>query len=491
MTRLLLRGARIVGGSGDPVDLEIHEGRIRRVAPRIPPGTAEVIELEGRWVLPGLWDHHVHLEQWAIRRERVDVSGARSAAEAVAIARAAAERHPPPTGTVLVGFGFRDGLWPDRLSAESLDEVGAPTALISGDVHAVWCNHAALALFGLPAEAWLLREQPAFDLNRRLSEIAPESLDRWVAEAVRAAAARGVVGLVDLEMTDAGGAWVRRRADPAFPRMRIRAGVYPAHLGAARARGQRTGAALAETDGLVVGGSFKIFADGALNTRTAFTVDSYPGEQGSERHGPEAHGLAIHEPKELDALVAEARAAGLVPTIHAIGDAAVTRALDAFARAGIGGSIEHAQLVGEADLGRFARLGVTASVQPEHAMDDRRVAERYWPGRTGRAFAYRCLIDAGARLVLGSDAPVAPLDPWNAISAAVTRERDGEPPWHPEQRITLAQALTASTHSRVAEGEPADLVLLDDDPAAADAERLRAMPVAGTLLGGEWSHLGL
>jgi predicted amidohydrolase YtcJ len=172
--------------------------------------------------------------------------------------------------------------------------------------------------------------------------------------------------------------------------------------------------------------------------------------------------------------------AGIIPTVHAIGDHANTLALDAFEELGIQGSIEHAQLLAESDFPRFAALGVAASVQPEHAMDDRDVADRFWPGRTGRLYAFRSLLDAGATLLLGSDAPVAPLDPWVAISAAVTRERDGREPWHPEQRITAAEALTASTRSTVAVGQPADLVITDLDPLTATGDDLRRMPVERT-----------
>jgi predicted amidohydrolase YtcJ len=132
-----------------------------------------------------------------------------------------------------------------------------------------------------------------------------------------------------------------------------------------------------------------------------------------------------------------------------------------------------------------------ASVQPEHAVDDRDVAERFWPGRTGRAFALRSLLDAGARLVLGSDAPVAPLDPWVSIAAATTRTRGDREPFHAEQSITPHEALAASTRSLVAVGEPADLLLVDADPLTASGDALRSMPVALTLLGGRPTHSAL
>ena len=122
-------------------------------------------------------------------------------------------------------------------------------------------------------------------------------------------------------------------------------------------------------------------------------------------------------------------------------------------------------------------------------MDDRAVADRYWAGRTARAFPLRSLIDAGATIVLGSDAPVAPLDPWITIAAAVGRARDGLPPWHPEQAISAAEAIASSTHGRVrvAVGDPADLCVVEIDPLAATAEALRQMAVSATLIAGRFT----
>jgi predicted amidohydrolase YtcJ len=256
--------------------------------------------------------------------------------------------------------------------------------------------------------------------------------------------------------------------------------------------------------GLLEQGPFKVVTDGSLNTRTAYCHDPYPGLS-----GPEAHGILSVPPEDLVPLMKRAHDGGLRCAIHAIGDHANALALDAFAATGARGSVEHAQLLDHADLARFAELGVIASVQPEHAMDDRDIADRHWAGRTGRAFPYGALDDAGAALALGSDAPVAPLDPWIAIAAAVSRSRDGRASWHPEQRIGLRTALEASTDRRglvPVVGDPADLVVLDADPIAvgrevgaggaadgdatadAAAEALRQLPVAATLLAGRWTH---
>ena len=123
-------------------------------------------------------------------------------------------------------------------------------------------------------------------------------------------------------------------------------------------------------------------------------------------------------------------------------------------------------------------------------MDDRDVADHHWSGRTERSFAYRTLLDAGATLELGSDAPVAPLDPWVTLSAAVTRSRDGRDPWHPEQALPLGAALAASWDgvTGVEPGGLADLVVLDADPHAIPPDALRAMPVHATLVAGTFTH---
>lgn len=510
----LLRNARLL--DGPVVDLQVAGGRVASLSPSAgflyerglpaprartePPRSrdeGESVDLDGRWLQPGLWDSHVHFGQWTLLSRRLDLSSANSAAATAALVREQLALHPPEPGAVLIGQGFRDGLWPDAPTPELLEFGEIPVALVSGDVHCMWTNRAALRMLGLPPEAWLLREQEAFDLNVRLSEVPEAQLDRWALQAAATAASRGVVGVVDLEMNGAIASW-RRRFGSGFRGLRVRGGVYPGDLDAVVAAGIRTGEVVPGTAGLLTGGSFKLFTDGSLNTRTAWCYDDYPGLS-----GPDAAGLAIHSADELLGLARAAVAQGLIPAIHAIGDRATTLALDTFDALGPlhgagrwpGGSIEHAQLVVPADLPRFAALGVRASVQPEHAMDDRDVADHFWAGRGGRAFAYRALLDAGAELALGSDAPVAPLDPWVTIAAAVTRSRDGREPWHPEQSLTIEQALRASwggvastAGGHLAVGDPADLVVTEVDPLTASGDRLRSMPVFATMVAGEWTY---
>jgi len=482
----VLRAARV---DGAVVDLTVDRGVITAIRPHSPgPGVA----LDGRTVVPGLWDNHVHFDQWALARRRLDLSAVGSAAEVVALV---AERLRTGSGTgsgtgsdgMLVGAGFRDGLWPDAPRLDLLDAVspGVRVVLVSGDLHCCWLNSAAAAHYGIvPDPSGVVREQdwhPIMEDVRRADD-----LDRFADEAARAAAARGVVGIVDFEAPFPLDAW-RSRITSGSRSLRVVSSVWPPSLDEALERGLRTGEAVPGTDGLLTMGPLKIVTDGSLNTRTAFCVDPYPGLEGT------AHpcGMVLVSPSELVPLLERAAAGGLEVAVHAIGDAANTFVLDAFASTGARGRVEHAQLLQVSDVPRFAALGIVASVQPEHAVDDRDVADHYWAGRTGRAFVFRSLLDAGAALALGSDAPVAPLDPWVAIAAAVHRSGDGRAPWHPEQQVTPAEALAASSgpDGPLREGRVADLVVLDADPLSATPARLREMPVAATMLGGTWTHL--
>ncbi|WP_348272487.1 amidohydrolase family protein [Rathayibacter sp. VKM Ac-2759] len=479
---LLLRGARLLGGQ-EPVSVLLRDGSVAAIGPDGSLAADEVREFDGRWLIPGLWDEHVHFSQWAMTAPRLDVSAALSAREAVDAVRGRLASSTD-TAATLVGYGFRDGLWPDLPTTTLLDEVAPehPVVLVSGDLHSAWANTAAQRRYGVSPQDDILREDACFRLVSALEALSDDDLDDLVDDAARRAAARGVVGVVDLEMRWNVGDWTRR-VSRGIRSLRVDTGVYRGDLERAIAEGLRSGDELAGGEGLLRMGPLKVLIDGSLNTRTAYCTHPYEGEDAGR-------GVLTVEPDELDGLLARAAAAGIRPTVHALGDAAVSIALDSLARVG-GGRIEHAQLVTAADLPRFAELGVVAGVQPAHALDDREVAERYWRGQTGRAFALRSLVDSGATVVLGSDAPVAPLDPWVAVAAAVSRARAGEEPWHPEQRLTIAEALVASTRARLLRpepGDPADLVVLDRDPLASDPEELRTMPVAATLVAGRFTH---
>ena len=274
--------------------------------------------------------------------------------------------------------------------------------------------------------------------------------------------------------------------------LRVRTAVYPHQLEQVIAAGLRTGDPLPGTGGLATMAPLKVITDGSLGTRTAWTHEPYSDGPATPDH---PCGVANYSVAELVEFIRRATAAGLEVALHAIGDRANTAVLDAFAAGGGRGSVEHAQLVTRGDADRMAALGLRASVQPAHLLDDRDLTDRIWGAeRAERSFPLRMLADAGVRLALGSDAPVAELNPWLAMACAVHRSGDERPGWHPEQALTPREALAASVDGRrLRPGEPGDLVLLDDDPLspappAEAAHALRHMQVQLTICAGTVTH---
>ncbi|RYC07318.1 amidohydrolase [Nocardioides zhouii] len=478
---MLIRDARLVAltdATAGPVDVRIEDGRVTEVGPSLDTrGDEGAYDAGGRWLMPGLWDQHVHLGQWTLASARLDLAGVRSSAEAVAAVRERLEEWPD---LPVIGWGHRPTAWPDNPAVSDLDAIDTdqPIVLIAGDGHHGWLNTIALHMLALSTRDSMVSEGEWFQAYGRLAGVmgsdgtGPDAYRR----SMEAAAAQGVVGLVDLEFSGGVADWVARWSAGA-DLLRIRHACYADGLDDVLARGLRSGDPLADSlpdgGGRLTMGPLKIISDGSLNTRTAWCREPYAEKAvpGSESGQPNQTAT------ELRSLLARAAAGGLDVAVHAIGDRAVTEALDAFEETGARGGIEHVQLTTRDDVRRLAALGVRASVQPAHLLDDRDVTERLWPGRAERCFPLRWMVDAGVDVVLGSDAPVSPLDPWLAVAAAVHRSADEREPWHPEQAITAREALAASTDGwgTVAAGHPADLVLLDADPLAGDSGREHAL----------------
>lgn len=514
-TDALLRGVRIVplpevstavrrhpstGHDGEtPTDVLIRDGRITRVGPGPVPAGIPTYDGGGRWALPGLWDQHVHLSQWVLGRVRLDTSAAQDAAEACALVSAAVAELAPEEA--LQGFGHRSATWTQAPTVAALDAASGshPVVLISGDAHHGWLNSRALALLGLPPRKDVVAEAEWFALFPRLFELpgVAQRLESAYAAVVAQAQARGIVGVGDMEFANGPALWPARVAGRpgAAPvdTLRVRAAVYPPHLDEVLAAGMRTGDLLPGC-GLAEMGPLKIISDGSLNTRTAYCCEPFAD---ADRTWESPRGVQNVPPAELESLLSRARAGGLEVALHAIGDQAVTDAVAAFETTGARGTVEHAQLMRWTDMPRMARLGIAASVQPAHLLDDREVTEQCWPDRADRCFPLRALRDAGVELRLGSDAPVAPLDPWLAMAAAVHRSGDAGPAWHPEQSLLPAEALAASTDGvRLEVGQPGDVVLVDRDPLAVPGESAEAAaalletPVVATFVAGRCVYGG-
>ncbi len=491
----LIHAARLVGAPDDsPVDVHLRDGVIAHIEPAASaPGAAtalateatpsgEVLNAEGAWLIPGLWDHHVHYGQWAQTFTTVNLAPATSAAECAQLLADRAHTDPPVAGGVVVGMNYQGVLWDPQPTLALLDEYtgDVPVVGISMDYHSAWMNTAALRLLGLPEREGTVQEAEWFDTVPRLEALPQRDPDAGMRQAMDDAASRGVVGIIDYDFSQAHLRWPERTGR-GLDRLRVQAGFYPPELDGVIERGWRTGDRLDDT-GLVTLGSLKIISDGSLNTATAYCFDPYP--QGG-------HGVMSVPGEEITRLIGRAASHQLTAAVHAIGDHANALVLDAFAATGARGSVEHAQLIRDDDACRMAELGLAASIQPAHLLDDRKPAEALWPGRTPYAFA--TLHKAGVKLLLGSDAPVARLDPWLAMSAAVGRALPGEEAWEPGQCLTPATALSAATGGpvRVIPGMTADVALLAADPLAPGhdvAERLRQMEVRATILAGRVTY---
>lgn len=493
---MLIRDVNIVSwldeipesGSG-PVDVRLRDDSVVEIGERLDAGADEVLEADGRWLMPGLWDQHLHLGQWVDAGSRLDLSDTADATTALR----QVEQHIwglSEPGWVL-GQGHRTATWPDQPTVRALDAISGdhPVLLVSGDAHHAWCNSAALRLLGLPERDGVVAEQEWFEAARRLPKLTGGRTEDDYRKALTAANAMGLVGMVDMEF---GSSWVPwlNLAEAGELTMRGRVAVYPDQLDEVIAAGWRTGDAL-EPSGMVTMGPLKVIADGSLNTQTALCREPYADTGG--------YGHANYGPSDLLDLVSRATAAGLSVALHAIGDAAIRDSLTVFEQTGARGSIEHVQLATDADIHEMARLKVTASVQPAHLLDDYAAAQFCWPDRMHLCYRNRSLADAGVSLALGSDAPVAPLDPWLAISSAIYRNTD-EGMWNPREALTCAQAIAGSVddHPPVTVGSLADLTLVDFDPLLPDlsprdaAAKLReGSPASAIMIGGEvvWSLL--
>jgi predicted amidohydrolase YtcJ len=480
VSSLWIAGERIAGGVG------VHETSLP---------SPETVDLGGRCVLPGFTDSHVHFPTWALARRDVRLDGCTSLAEALDRLRAA-----PRDASWLRGQGWRDADWPDGPpTRQALDEVEAerPAMLISKDYHALWLNSAALALAGGDLEVeggvvvrdergeptGVLYERAAWQFKERCASVPDEEYVEAMREGVRVASARGVTAVHDKDgWLGAIGLWQRLEQQGSLP-LRVWQSTPADLLDDLRAVGLRSGAG----SPLLRLGYLKTFMDGTLGSQTAWMTDG--------------SGVVITSGDELEAIVREGAEAGWPVAVHAIGDAANSAALDAFERSqdawrprGLRPRIEHAQCLAAEDVARFAELGVAASVQFSHAPSDEELAKRYWAGRIEGTYSFRSLLDSGALLANGSDAPVEELEPWAGVVAAVLDH------WRDDQRLTLEQALHAicvspawlSHDERVrgtlVPGRYADLVVLDRDPFACERDELREVQVVATMLEGRWTH---
>ncbi|MCC7539723.1 MAG: amidohydrolase [Deltaproteobacteria bacterium] len=497
--------------------LRIAGGRITDVLDADPPASlsGRRIDLRGAAVLPGLVDAHLHLQSLGAADAELDLDGARTLAEVLDRVRRATTETPHPAW--IRGHGWDQNDWSDHRGfppREALDRV-APGRLVwleRVDGHAVWVSPAVLALANVDArtqdppggrvernatgEPTGIFVDNAIDLVAR--HLPPPSADE-VREAVRRGVSRcvraGLTGVHDMGTTPESLAALRALEREGALDLRVTAYLR------APEDDDAFEAALADPpdrEGLLRVVGMKLFADGALGSRGAALLAPYDD-------APDSSGLLVAEPDVLASRARTIHAAGYQLAIHAIGDRGVRVALDAIAAAQAADRsrrhrIEHAQVVAPADFARFVELGVVASMQPTHATSDMPWAEsRIGAERILGAYAWRTMLSRNVAVAFGSDAPVEGELPWLGVYSATTRQDPAGSPaggWHPEQRLTIAEALAAFTrgpayatgderlHGVIRAGAVADLTVLDRDPTTVEPAELRTLRALRVVVAG-------
>jgi predicted amidohydrolase YtcJ len=482
---LALAGAHVAGGVGT------HETALP---------SPDVVDLGGRCVLPGFTDSHVHFPTWSLSQRDVKLDGVSGLTEALERVR-----NHPRRGEWIRGTGWRSAEWDEQPTAAALDAITGetPALLFAKDYHSAWLNSAALsrAQGDLQVEGGVverddsgsptgvLREESAWQFRARFAMPSEDEFVDATREGLRVATSRGVVAIHDKDGWLGAPGIFQRVAERDGLALRVWQSVPHERLPELEALGIHSGIG---DDRLRIG-YLKAFMDGTLGSQTAWLLDG--------------SGVTITSGDELAEIIRAGARLGWPVSVHAIGDRANREALDAFeatretwAPLGLRHRVEHAQCLASEDVSRFASLGIACSVQFSHAPSDRDLAERFWPDRIAGAYAFRSLWDSGALVANGSDAPVEELDPLAGIRAGVLRTIDARPAWHPEQCLTIAEALLATCvnpawlsrderrRGKLLPGYLADLVVLSRDPLECPPGELESIEIVATMVGGRWVH---
>jgi predicted amidohydrolase YtcJ len=478
----------------------------------------EVVHLEGRTVLPGLVDGHIHLEKYALNLEKIDCE-VPSLDQCLDIIRQHAKVTPP--GEWILGHGWNQNEWHRYGNKKDLDAITTdhPIYLTAKSLHAAWVNTRALTAAGINGDTpyqgrgQIVRDtagEPTGilyeDAMKLVSEIIPTLPPAVLAQALLNAQENlwkfGITGIHDFDSSLCFRALQILR-DQALLGLRILKTIPKKDFESALELGVQTN--FGDT-WLRVGG-VKLYADGALGPRTASMLAPYMEE-------PHNVGMLLLDEDEMLELSKRAVLGGISLAVHSIGDRANRQVLDVFETlrkfesehglTHLRHRIEHAQLLHPDDIPRFAKLGITASMQPFHAPSDMHMAEKHWGKRVRHAYAWRSLLQAGTSLVFGSDSPVEVPNPFLGIHAAITRQRtDGSPGkdgWVPEERLDLHDILRCYTQTpaevagmqmetgSIRENFLADLVVLDQDPYRCEPLAIAEIVPVGTMVGGIWRH---
>ena len=487
-------------------------GDVRKVA-----GEAPLLDAHGRLVVPGFIDSHVHFIDGGFRLASVQLRDAADRAEFTA--RIAEFARTVPAGTWIQGGDWDHSLWGGELPTRAWIDAatpGHPVWVNRLDGHMALANSAALRAAGITRDTkdvdggeivrdaegeptGVLKDNAMALVDRVVAAPSDAMRDRALAAAMQYVNAQGVTSVHAMGTWEDLDTYARAPRDARTVRVYAAVPLADWRKLARVVRSKRHGGADGRGDAWLRIGMLKGFVDGSLGSHTAAFHAPFTDAPGDR-------GLLVNEPSALRAWIAGADEAGLQVAVHAIGDRANDLILDIFESVAREHGkrdrrfrIEHAQHLTKAAIPRFAQLDVVASMQPYHAIDDGRWAGKVIGARIDTTYAFRDLLDAGARVAFGSDWFVAPPTPIEGIYAAVTRRTlDGANPggWVPRQKITVEEALRAYTRDAafaefqenekgmLARGRLADFVILDRDIFAIAPASLNEAHVVLTAVGG-------
>lgn len=478
----------------------------------------EVINLNGKSVIPGLIDAHVHFSWFAKSLQSVD---AHTDTIEECLSRVALKAASIRDDEWIVGEGWDQDKWNGIFpTASDLDKVvsNKPVALRASSGHAIWVNSLVLKIAGISAKTpdpfggrierdakgfptGILFENAATAIRRIIPGPSISNLSEILIPAIQKCWEIGITGVHDYSDSDALSAYQLLREKNKLG-IRITEYLRANQLDNAINLGLRSGFG---DDWLKIGG-VKLFKDGALSLKTAHMLEPYIGTND--------YGIEALDNQTLYQTCSKAAANGLVLSIHAIGDRAGKDILDTYetirkeeamrAQVPLRHRLEHMQILQPSDYSRLASLGIIASMQPLAATTDMLVADKYLGKRSKGSYGWRTLLDTGAVLAFGSDSPVDNINPFFGIHAAVTRRRaDGSPNkdgWYPEQRISVEESVNAFTYGAayagymedklgiLEAGKLADLVVTNQDIYTCDPMVIKDTKVLATMIGGEWKY---